>query len=270
MYYYTMSACCVWDFTLKSDGLPPADLIKLLRQHCKKYCFQEEEGKSGFKHYQGRFSLKVKCRMNGVKAWMPNATHLSATSNANKGNMFYVMKDDTRIHGPWKDSDEDIYIPRQIREIKQLYPWQQHIVDNYDTWDTRTINVIYDQKGNNGKSILCGYMRAHKKGFVLPFCNDYKDIMRMIMCVPTKRCYLMDMPRAINKDKLYQMYSAIETIKNGYAYDDRYHFKEKVFDCPNIWVFTNMLPDLNLLSSDRWKIWNISSDMKLVVHSFRE
>ena len=145
-----------------------------------------------------------------------------------------------------------------------MYPWQQHIIDNYDIWDTRTINVIYDVKGNNGKSTLCGYMRSHKLGFVLPFCNDFKDIMRMIMCVPTKRCYLMDMPRAINKEKLYQMYSAIETIKNGYAYDDRYSFKEKVFDCPNIWLFCNVLPDRSLLSEDRWKFWQISDSKELV------
>ena len=125
------------------------------------------------------------------------------------------MKDDTRIDGPWKDDDEEIYIPRQIREIEKLYPWQQHIVDNYDIWDTRSINIVIDKRGNNGKSILVSYMRAHKLAFAIPYCNDFRDILRMVMDVPTKRCYLIDMPRAIKKEKLFQMYSAIETIKNG-------------------------------------------------------
>lgn len=263
-----MSAVCVWDFTLKHDAIKFRPLLATLREQCKKYAFQLEEGKSGYMHYQGRFSLKIKRRLTGVKKLFPNEIHLSITSNENRNNMFYVMKEETRVDGPWTDMEKPTYIPRQIREIKKLYPWQQHIVDTYDEWDTRTINVIYDLEGNNGKSTLCGYMRAHKIGFVLPFINDYKDIMRMIMCVPTKRCYLMDMPRAINKDRLYQMYGAIETIKNGYAYDDRYHFKEKCFDCPNIWIFCNVLPDRTMLSEDRWKIWTIDEDKKLSPYSF--
>jgi len=51
--------------------------------------------------------------------------------------------------------------------------------------------------------------------------------------------------------------SGIETLKDGYAYDDRYHFKEEYFDCPQIWVFMNMVPDISMLSKDRWKLWVI-------------
>jgi len=249
--------CCTWDFTASADKNNKNDIEKLLKEISKKYCFQKEFSDSGYEHFQGRISLKLKNRITGLKKMVPKDWHLSITSNENKNNQFYVMKEDTRIDGPWKDTDEVIYIPRQIKEIKTLYPWQQYIVDNYDVWDTRTINIIVDNKGNCGKSILAGYVRAYKLGFVIPFCNDFRDIMRMIMDVPTKRLYLIDMPRAINKEKLYQMYSALETIKNGYAYDDRYSFKEKVFDCPNIWVFTNNIPDISYLSTDRWKFWNI-------------
>ena len=28
------------------------------------------------------------------------------------------------------------------------------------------------------------------------------------------------------------MYAGIESVKSGYAYDDRYSFKDKYFDCP--------------------------------------
>lgn len=256
-----MSACCVYDFTL-SNICEINELKNVLKKNCKKWCFQLERGESNYEHYQGRFSLKVKKRLLTCKKLFEwKEIHLSPTSNENRDNMFYVTKEDTRIDGPWSDQDEEIYIPRQIREINKLYEWQQHIVDNYDVWDTRTINIIIDAKGNTGKSTLIGYMRAHKLGFAIPYCNDFRDIMRMIMDVPTKRCYLMDMPRAIKKEKLYQMYSALETIKNGYAYDDRYHFKEKVFDCPNIWVFTNIFPDLSLLSQDRWVIWKIKNNI---------
>jgi len=88
-------------------------------------------------------------------------------------------------------------------------------------------------------------------------------MMRMVCDMPTARMYLVDMPRSLNKDRLYQFYSGIETIKDGYAYDDRYKFKEKFFDCPNIWIFSNILPDMDMLSKDRWKLWSIDKEYKL-------
>jgi hypothetical protein len=72
------------------------------------------------------------------------------------------------------------------------------------------------------------------------------------------------MPRALKKDKLGGFYSAIESVKDGYAYDDRYTFTEKIFDCPNIWVTSNSLPEFNLLSKDRWRIWEVNQDKELV------
>lgn len=147
----------------------------------------------------------------------------------------------------------------QVREIVSLYPWQKHIIDNAFVWDTRTINIVIDFEGNNGKSTLVSYMRAYNIGRKLPFCNDYKDIMRMVCDMPTSTCYLIDMPRAINKERLFQLYGAIEEIKSGYAYDDRYKFTEKIFDCPNIWIFCNAVPDTSMLSMDRWKFWSIEN-----------
>jgi len=97
----------------------------------------------------------------------------------------------------------------------------------------------------------------------MPFCNDYKDIMRMAYDIGPKKAYIVDMPRAINKEKLYQFFSGIETLKSGYCYDDRYKFNRRLFDRPRICIFTNVMPDLTLLSKDMWKLWTIK-DMKLV------
>ena len=169
--------------------------------------------------------------------------------------MFYVEKDETRVDGPWRDDDEILYIPRQIREITELRCWQLEVIQSLQKWDARTINLIFCPEGNIGKSILVGYCRAHRLARALPPVNDHKDIMRMVCDLPTSKAYLFDMPRAINKDRLYGFYAGIETMKDGYAYDDRYSFKEKVFDCPNIWIFSNTLPDESLLSPDRWRIW---------------
>lgn len=251
-----------YDFTLPKDDYTHTDVIKLIYPSIvKKYCFQLEQGDSGYLHYQGRISLIKKRRLNEIlKLIKPvlDKIHLSPTSNNGLDENFYVTKEDTRIEGPWKNTDEVIYIPRQIRGI-ELRPWQKSLIEKSAEWDTRNINIIHDTEGNIGKSTLVTYMGVHKLGRRIPYCNDYKDILRIVMDMPTASTYLIDMPRAINKDRLYQMYSAIETIKDGYAYDDRYSFKEKYFDCPNIWVFTNVLPEVSMLSNDRWSYWEIKN-----------
>ena len=103
---------------------------------------------------------------------------------------------------------------------------------------------------------MCVYGKAKSP----PFCNDFRDLMRMVCDMDETNCYLIDMPRAVSKDKLFQLYGAIEKIKDGYAYDDRYRFTEKYFNPPVVWVFTNRCPDLGLLSLDRWKLWTIEND----------
>lgn len=114
---------CTWDFTWfpsyvtkeELKGIEPGDLDDcdagrkeiedFLKQHCKKWCYQLELSASGSHHYQGRVSLKEKSRLAGlVKLW--KGPHFSMTSNENRTNNFYVEKTDTRIDGPWKDTDK--------------------------------------------------------------------------------------------------------------------------------------------------------------------
>lgn len=254
------NAITTYDFT--TFEVDREKTIELLKKYCKEWAFQLEAcPTTGRHHFQGRFKLKVKERLTGVRKRFPSFHKLSPTSSENADNMFYVIKEDTRIDGPWTDQDK--YIPRQVREIKELRPWQKYIVDHAKDWDTRTINIILDKKGNHGKSILCTYLGVYEIGRKIPFSNDFRDIMRMVMDTPDSSLYIFDIPRALKKDKLFQFYAGIEEIKNGYAYDDRYAFKEKYFDCPNVWIFTNEEPDRNMLSSDRWVLWTITDEYEL-------
>lgn len=273
-----INACAMYDFVydLSGDVLSYTSVLANLKGIVKKLVFQLEEGDSGYLHFQGRLSLVKKRRkpaiikmFQALKRKMPR--YFKPTTNATyfSGDMFYVMKEDTRKEGPWTEReyiDASVYIPRQVREMVSLRPFQKQIIADGNKWDTRTINIVYNESGNIGKSRLVSYCRAHKLGRALPPINDYKDLLRMVYCLPVSKLYLIDMPRALRKERQYQLYSAIETIKDGYAYDDRYTFKEKSFDCPNIWVFTNKKPDTTLLSKDRWKIWiitNVSYELEL-------
>lgn len=252
------NAVCVWDFTwfnLRDEEKAKA----ILREHCKKWTFQEECcPTTGNLHFQGRISLKVKTRN---PFWENCDIKFSITHC--KDDDFYVTKTDTRVRGPWKDDDEEIYIPIDVRMIKTLHPWQTRMTEIAKTYEPRKINIIVDMKGNTGKSTFVRIMRVYKIARKIPFANDYRDIMRMVMDMPEAKCYIFDLPRAISKEKLYQFFSAIEEIKGGYAFDDRYHFKERIFDPPVIIVFTNSVPDRNLLSQDRWQIQTINNRLEL-------
>lgn len=255
---------CVFDFTAPADRASVEDLKQWLAKIAKQWVFQKEQGdETGYIHYQGRISLKVKTRLEKLIKDAPHewGFHWSPTSKNNQGNDWYVTKEETRIEGPWSDKDKTVTIPKQVQEVinKGWYPWQISIYNLSKVWDTRTIHCIYNEKGNEGKSILCQYLRCMGIAMNIPFCNDFKDIMRMVMDMPKVGCYTIDMPRAINKEKLFQLFAAIEVVKGGYAYDDRYSFKSEDFDCPNIFVFTNKIPDFNLLSMDRWRLWEIKN-----------
>ena len=71
------------------------------------------------------------------------------------------------------------------------------------------------------------------------------------------------MPRAMNQKKCGQMYTAIETLKGGWSYDWRNHWKEWYMDSPIIWVFTNTEPELSYITEDRWALWKIEKNEEL-------
>lgn len=268
-----MSQLNVYDFTLSKDA-NDFDHIKInkdLRDYCKAWTFQLEESEDGYVHYQGRFSLRSKRTLNSCISIFVKELDwkgkILPTSGTNKRNFNYVQKADTRIAGPWTDKDqviEEEYIPRQYRNV-ELYSWQQKVIDLSTNFNDRNINVIYDEKGNNGKSTLASIVELKYGGIDLPPINDMKELvatMCNICCATNNRkpgMVFMDMPRAMDKSRLYGIYTAIEQMKKGKLYDLRYKYKRYWIDSPSIWVFSNILPDDELLSRDRWIVWKIEN-----------
>lgn len=257
-----MSQIFVYDFTIKKSDITRQEIIIWLKEWCKKWVFQLEKSETGYEHWQGCFSLFKKKRMTELVKVKPcQGMHVSPMSNnsVNQEKFTYFTKADTRIEGPWDDRAEPLPVPRQIAHINQMYPWQQTLIDVSKVFDARSIHAVIDTVGNNGKTCFKTHMATTRQARVIPFANDYRDILRMVCGMETSNCYIIDMPRAISKDKLFQFWSAIETVKDGWAYDDRYHFKEKYFDSPQIIVFMNKAPDTTLLSTDRWKLHTIEN-----------
>lgn len=278
------SCVYVFDFTIAESGVDKPtvryeQVLELCRDLGKKWAFQLEDTEDN-RHFQGRISLKEKMRthqcVERFRRFMDKECYIriTPTMKENKDNVFYVTKEISRIDGPWTSEDVDIvgYIPRQIREIMNAdgfcwRPFQESIMGTFAGWDTRSINILIDKRGNVGKTIVKTTCGVYRKAMTIPMVNDYRDILRMVMDMPKVGGYIIDMPRAIKKEKLFQLYSAIESIKDGYAFDDRYNFKYEYFDCPCVWVFCNTEPDTSLMTIDRWNLWEVNDKMELAPYT---
>lgn len=271
------TACVGFDVTVsqREDPLPPPAFAAKLKEVFKKWVFQQERSESGYLHYQVRGHLYKKKTPAAAKALLGPILrgHVSpTTTGVHENNSFnYCMKADTRVDGPWKDTDQEFEDPppltRQLKDFIEkigpdasgLYPWQQRLRELLSTTDDRRIICVVDAgAGNNGKSIFSEYLEYHRIAYEVPPMTCMEDIMQCCMGISAQKCYIVDMPRAMKKEKLAGFYSGLEALKNGVMYDKRYAFKKRRIDRPQIVVFTNSFPDRSLLSPDRWAIYSLT------------
>lgn len=273
--------CAVYDFRVSSDGLTPEALLAGLSQLAKHYIFQEEKGaETGYLHYQGRLSLIKKARkFDALKLFddlkLPKPNFFEPTVGPPLKHFDYNnygSKIATRIRGPWSDKDApSAYIPRQYRgKLETMYPFQKIIFETATQFDDRNINMIYCPNGNKGKSTIASLCELYGKGIDLPPVNDADKLIQSACDICTAKQtrdpspIFIDMPRAMNKDRLNGIYTAVEQIKKGKLYDLRYSYREWWIDSPQVWVFSNVEPDIELLSRDRWIVWTINESRELV------
>lgn len=280
-HFFTMAQVTTWDFTFhipdnKRENADIKGTCAALQEHTAKWCFQLEQGADSKRlHYQGRLRLRKRLRLPGLKALfelvLPGA-HWSPTANANSGNFNYVLKADTRLEGPWQDNSpapqektDDVY----TIEEEGLYQWQATVLQSCEnqrdrkTREPRKINIIVDKRGNTGKSTFVAYMMYHQKAFRMPPINNYKELMGFAIDFKS-HAYLIDIPRAIPKGKLAELFAGIESLKDGQLYDTRYKGRYETRERPAVWVFSNIIPEDKWLSADRWAYWRIDAEYKLV------
>jgi len=149
-----------------------------------------------------------------------------------------------------------------------MRPWQKEVLEIVQREDDRFITVILDTVGNTGKSILCEYLEYKELAYEVPPFTQMEDIMQCCYSIAAQKCYLIDMPRGMKKDKLASFYAGLEALKNGNMYDKRYCFKKRRINRPQIIVFTNHVPDKTLVSLDRWELRAITGSHNLIEATF--
>lgn len=268
-----------WDITIpKASHDTWKHLGEALNGWCKKWVFQMERGETtGYEHWQVRVHLTQKKTLAGMLTDFKQEGGPIAdiggrwsitSSGVHLNNKFnYVMKKDTRLEGPYKDSDheEPPKLTRQLRTFltHPMYDWQEQVMGWCTEDDDRSVRLVYDPIGNSGKSILSEYLEYLGIAFEMPPLRQMEDLMQFAMSFNSQKAYLIDMPRAMKKDRLGEFYAGLECIKNGVCYDKRYSGKKRRMDRPQVIVFTNVLPALEFLSPDRWSVWRIGDERQL-------
>lgn len=150
------------------------------------------------------------------------------------------------------------HLPRNLAEEHPVWRrWQYDVLACAN--DGRQIVMVYDPLGNTGKTYLTLWHCVRHLAVNIAVVRGYQDVMRSVYGRPSD-LYFVDLPRAISKKGLQQLVAALETIKNGYSYDDRYQWQERYQEPPKVVVFSNQIIPFDWLSQDRWRVISISQE----------
>ena len=273
----TTQALQYWAATWNEGPLPEVSgLVKFMDDLNFGFCFQKEKGETTERaHYQMRINLKTKDRRM-TKLTLLSIFHsaydvaqLTLRPESNNGLKkdalaFYVMKNETRIDGPWMDKGFKApeapyeYTGKDLQMMGDPLLWQKEILQMMEKEpDDRTVTWICQRAGNAGKSKLQKWLCWKKKAKRISMGLAHQ--IKNAFCVSKARykTYVMNIPRVVGKEEAQrELFSAIEEIKDGWVSAVMYgEEKECFFEPPHIFVFSNELPNLGLCSADRWQLY---------------
>jgi len=252
--------CFQWFFTLgqehESQKIQESDVWGVLREHCKKFEFQLEQGEGGFLHYQGWFSLKNKERnMVLLKNMLGfNWIHLEPLKNMFAASK-YCTKGKTFVKGPWSDTKRPL-----LPIITELRPWQEALVKEIDAYQMERRKIIWytDLEGSSGKSTFAVHL-SRERGDVVTFGGKFKrkSIYYAFAGAGNVKCVIFDIAR---KDFWDFDYGILEELKNGQVFVEKYESHVVNFDAPMVVVFANFEPEKTGLSNDRWDLRSLKKE----------
>lgn len=151
--------------------------------------------------------------------------------------------------------------PKNHEKI-ELIPneFQKKVLEIIEKKDYRKINWFYDPIGNTGKTYISKYlMLLNNDTYIVKNCGGIRDFSTIIENALesgwNRKTIIFDLPRSAEEKDIY---TCIETIKDGIVTSTKYSGKTTVFsENPVVIVFANFLPQENKLSADRWDITHI-------------
>jgi hypothetical protein len=235
-----------------------------------KFIFQAEntispEGKEN-PHYQGYFHTKEKRRAKEMAVKLNTEFRgIEVQASSTEGKIAlqgYCMKQDTRVGGPWTDK----YMGTDLWSEEKMPQWQQDMIANFEEHPgDRLMYWIYDEHGNNGKTKFIKYLAFKQDALPLGYGHS-TDILNLVSKFPGKSLYAFNLtrPKPANLSEL-DLYSAMESIKDGIFINTKYETAVVMMDPPHIMVCANYLPKYNQISADRWCVLSIQNSQLIKV-----
>lgn len=226
---------------------------------CEKYVFAKEIGAGGTKHIQGAFILKTKMRQGAIYKLLENEFYLDKMKGKWE-QQNYCTKDSNEI---LTNSEFKKYRkPMRVLKKEQLNAWELKIdnIIQHEEPDDRSIYWFYSKNGNMGKTTFCKYLTKSYGGCVIggKSADSKNAIVNYIQNSDDGRApELVICPVPKSYDMEYLNYEAIEMIKDMYFYSGKYEGGQVNDDSPHLFVFSNEKPELDKMSADRWKVYEI-------------
>lgn len=223
------------------------NLDSKVRELCERWMFQEEIGEQGTPHIQGTFTFKKRIRVETLLNLFPGSFWQKSRSEASVN---YCSKPsfEGAMRSQW---------PEALIIIKPTHPIFEQIENMCGQPPVyRRINWYWESNGNIGKSAFCKYMYVQYKANIITTTRS-ADIVTAIE--DTDKIVIFDFPRCANPH-VYCPFTAIEQICNGFITDAKLKKKARtvIMNPPHVIVFANEPPDTRKVSSDRWKITEIT------------
>lgn len=232
-----------------------------------KWIIARETGKNGYRHWQirlrvgnnsnfyafsgGRKTDDIRIGTGWVNKNIPHA-HVEECSDTweyeRKGGDFWSSEDTVEI--------------LKVRYGKPTQS-QKRILHEVANQNNRQVDVYYDSVGSHGKSWLSIYLYERGLAFIVPrFATTARGLSQYICSsYRNEGIIIIDIPRSGKPTK--DLYEAIEEVKDGLVFDERYHGKTRNVRGAKVLIFTNNKLDLKALSKDRWRIHGISGDEQI-------
>lgn len=225
--------------------------------------FQLEKGENGQEHYQGIMSFTKKVRRNNARKILqdiateelkfPGIDYCEKTRNI-AGADRYVMKEDTRIAGPWEFGDfpqtDDV-----IRVREPEHQWEFEILNILkEPADLRVIYWYWEPVGNVGKTSFAKYLCV-KHGAIM-IGGSAADMMYAVAASKIKpKICVMNFAMDTNINRID--YTGLESVKDGVFFSSKYESGMVLFNQPHLIVFANAPPRMDKMGAARWDIREI-------------
>lgn len=244
-----------WSFTyFAKDG---SDGYDILLNEFKKLNANYIIGKevcptTGNEHLQGYVEFGSKLRPLENRIFKNLKIHWEKSKGNRNDNIIYCSKDNNFI--------STFIVKKPLVDPLAgftLKEFQRNVINMLsEEPDNRSIYWYWDEIGNTGKTSLAKHLCINYPNQILFVNGAGKDIKYAVSEFVANedndlKMVIFYFTRSIEN---FISYEAIESVKDGILFNNKYESKMCIFNCPHIICFANFEPDYNTLSNDRWKV----------------